>query len=83
MPVDTQTNFTAGRAAFESYKEDRKGIAYDGKPIPEWQNLDPGVQHAWEASAKKVVAYHEFKKSLIKAHTQQAHAQDKRQSKPL
>lgn len=79
-----EMDYTPGRAAFEAYKEKRQGFGYDGKPIPEWKDINPGVQEGWEAAALAVIQYHEFKQSIIKAHTKRsAHAQDKRQSKPL
>lgn len=36
-----------GRSAFERYSELRRGAAVDGRPIPGWDDVDPGVRNAW------------------------------------
>ena len=54
-----------GRIAFESYRASCAGLTYDGKPIPEWDNLDgdrEATQQAWQAAGSAVAQTiaHEF-----------------------
>jgi transcriptional regulator with XRE-family HTH domain len=44
--------------AFEAYSAERGNTAYDGSPIPEWDNAKPEIRNAWvTASATAVKAY--------------------------
>lgn len=45
---------TLRQIAFEAYKEAVQGVAYDGTPIPEWQDLKPTIQAAWQAAAEEI-----------------------------
>ncbi len=66
---------TLGQIAFEAYKAHRQGIAYDGKPIPAWEEINAGVRSGWEAAARAVHNH--------VADPRQAHTDDPRQAKPL
>jgi len=66
---------TLGQIAFEAYKEHRQGIAYDGNPIPRWEEINAGVRSGWEAAAVAVA-----KQVNDPRH---AHTADPRQGKPL
>lgn len=43
---------SVGEVAFSLYVEAKDGKTYDGKIIPDWDNVAPGVQEAWEAAAQ-------------------------------
>lgn len=43
-----------GQIAFEAYKEDLEGKTYDGKQIPNWEDLGERVKHGWEKSAEMI-----------------------------
>jgi len=40
------------KRAFEAYRTEVGGLAYDGTVIPEWQDLRPHIKAGWEAAAK-------------------------------
>lgn len=42
------------KKAFEAYREQRGGIAFEGSPIPDWDNTAPGVQEAWIVAVETV-----------------------------
>lgn len=66
---------TLGQIAFEAYKEHRQGIAYDGTPLPLWEEINAGVRSGWEAAAAAVAKQ--------ASDPRQAHTADPRQAKPL
>ncbi len=43
-----------GRVAYEKYADGRHGLAYDGKRIPDWEQVRPGIREAWIAAALQV-----------------------------
>lgn len=51
-------DITLGQTAFEAYKRQVGGVTYDGKPIPDWENLTGGdkMRAAWEEAAQEVKA---------------------------
>lgn len=49
--METPPNRSFGQAAFEAYTKCRSGFTHDGKPIPTWADLTPGIQDAWETAA--------------------------------
>lgn len=40
------------RAAYTEYREQRGGVAYDGSPIPTWENVETTIRDAWIAGQK-------------------------------
>ena len=40
-----------GYTAYKAYGEHRKWLTYDGKPMPQWEDLKPEIQSAWCAAA--------------------------------
>lgn len=40
--------------AFEAYRTEVGGLAYDGTVIPEWHDLRPHIKAGWEAAAKAI-----------------------------
>jgi hypothetical protein len=66
---------TLGQIAFEAYKAHRQGIAYDGNPLPAWEEINAGVRSGWEAAAGAVA-------KQVKD-PRQAHTDDPRETKPL
>lgn len=42
---------TSGKTAYEAYGENRNWKTYDDKPMPQWKDLKPEIQHAWAAAA--------------------------------
>ncbi len=46
---------TLGQVGFEAYGDAAGWTAYDGKPMPRWDdNLRPDIKEKWEAAAKAV-----------------------------
>lgn len=44
-----------GEIAYEAYRDASDGKSLvSGAPIPAWEDVDPRIQAAWEASAKAV-----------------------------
>lgn len=41
--------------AFEAYTNEKGGIAYDGTPIPAWENLSKEVKSGWRAAVQAVI----------------------------
>lgn len=57
-----------GRTAFETYVQAMGGVAFDGKPIPSWDELDGDADRtrgAWSSAA--VAAVEAFFESQIRA----------------
>jgi hypothetical protein len=46
---------TLGQIALEAYAEARRGVTFDGRPIPVWAGIGDDVRNAWEAAALAVV----------------------------
>ncbi len=44
-----------GKTCFEGYREDMGGETFDGRPIPEWDDLGDKVRSGWIAGAQKVI----------------------------
>ncbi len=40
----------AAKKAYEGYAESTCGKTYDGREMPEWQELNPAIQKAWTAA---------------------------------
>jgi hypothetical protein len=36
--------------AYTAYREDAKGQSYNGRPIPEWLDVQPKIQRRWLAA---------------------------------
>jgi hypothetical protein len=36
--------------AYTAYREDAKGQSYNGRPIPEWLDVNPKIQRHWLAA---------------------------------
>ena len=52
-----EVNKTLGQIAFEAYRAEVQGAAYDDKPIPEWDDLHGNKERAhrgWEAAAAAI-----------------------------
>jgi hypothetical protein len=43
-----------GRLAYETYNAARGGEAYDGSPIPTWENVRHEIREAWRLAARAV-----------------------------
>lgn len=41
-----------GRIAFTAYREYTCGLTHDDKPMPEWDDLGPRIQGAWQVAAR-------------------------------
>lgn len=57
MEIDGKT---LGQVAFEAYRAEVQGTAYDGKSIPEWHELHGNRERAhrgWEVAAAEVARY--------------------------
>ncbi len=48
--IMTDKYLEAGRVAFAAYRECVGGVAYDGTPIPKWEELKPGIKSAWQCA---------------------------------
>ena len=44
-----------GQVAFEAYKVRKGGVAFDGTPIPDWDQVSDEVKASWEAAAQAVI----------------------------
>lgn len=48
---------TLGQIGFEAYGEHAGWTAYDGKPMPRWdENLRPDIKEKWEVAAMAIKA---------------------------
>lgn len=47
-------NISIGQIAFEAYSKSMGWKTYDGKDIPQWENLSSEVQKAWGAAARAI-----------------------------
>ena len=45
----------AGKMAFSNYVSAKNGVAYDNKPIPQWDDLPEDVRVAWMVAALSVI----------------------------
>ena len=55
----TEKKTTYGRIAYSAYAESVGGKAYNGEPLPEFQDIEKAsVRHGWEAAAQAVVMAH-------------------------
>ncbi len=52
--TDDAFKLEAAKRAFEAYSQERSGVAFDGSPIPDWDNVAPGVQEAWLVAVETV-----------------------------
>jgi len=43
-----------GQIAYEAYANSRSNKAFDWSPLPEWADVKPEIQGAWDAAAKAV-----------------------------
>lgn len=41
--------------AYEAYGQSRDWRTYDGKPMPQWNELPPEIVTAWEAASNAIV----------------------------
>jgi hypothetical protein len=44
-----------GRRAYDAYNDARGGVAYDGSPIPPWDQVNEGIQQGWARGAQAIV----------------------------
>lgn len=52
-----ETDKSLGQLAFEAYRAEGEPLTYDGKPIPEWDELHgdrAAVQRKWQAAAERI-----------------------------
>ena len=49
-----EENFDSGRLAFSSYRAYVNNTAYDGTPIPEWDDLRLEIKNAWQYAGLSV-----------------------------
>jgi hypothetical protein len=57
---------TCGQVGFEAYGEHAKWTAYDGKPMPRWDDaLRDDIKEKWEVAAKAIAekAVADFRKN--------------------
>jgi hypothetical protein len=47
-----QPNVILGQVAFNAYAKAMNGKTYDGKPIPQWNDLSKSVQNGWAEAEK-------------------------------
>lgn len=47
-----------GRTAYEAYSRNAQGLTFDGRPMPDWNDLTDAVQNHWIMAALTVVAAH-------------------------
>lgn len=52
--------YTYGEVAYRKYYEVREGLAWDGHPMPTWEELGPreqgqGIMDAWEAGTIQAI----------------------------
>lgn len=40
-----------GQTAYEAYAKSTGGLTFDGRQMPEWDDLWQNIQNAWEAAA--------------------------------
>jgi len=49
---------TLGQIGFEAYGDHANWTAYDGKPMPRWDdNLRPDIKEKWEIAAKAIAEH--------------------------
>lgn len=53
--MSAETEVKIGRAAYEAYCEERGWKAFDGKPLPQWDDVALGIKQAWITAAKAAV----------------------------
>jgi curved DNA-binding protein CbpA len=46
---------TPGEIAYNAYCESFKWKYYDGLPIPQWKQVGPEIQKAWDLAARKLL----------------------------
>lgn len=51
-----------GKVAYERYAQHREWKAFNGNPIPKWEEVQPDIKAAWEEAAKAV---HEVDRSIL------------------
>lgn len=44
-----------GQCAYEAYAEHRNGLAFNGDPVPIWEEVDPDIKVGWEKAADAVI----------------------------
>lgn len=44
-----------GEVAFNAYRRERLGLAFDGTPVPTWQEVPEPIRAAWEVAAQAVL----------------------------
>lgn len=49
-----QSKKTPGQIAFEAYREAVGSVAYDGTPIPQWEEVSGTVRYGWHMAAVAV-----------------------------
>jgi hypothetical protein len=45
---------TGGERAYSGYARERRGMTYDKRPMPPWDDLGDEIRAAWEAAARAV-----------------------------
>jgi hypothetical protein len=53
------SDWSYGRIAFETYKNHVGGKAYNGNPIPGWDDMTDLQRDAWDLAATGVIQEHE------------------------
>lgn len=51
-----------GQTAYEAYGQNRDWKAWDGRPMPTWEDVIPEIKIAWQVASHAVIA--EFKKNV-------------------
>lgn len=47
---------TLGQVGFDAYGDEAEWKAFDGRPMPQWdENLRADIKHKWEVAAKAIV----------------------------
>ena len=58
QPDEIEEASNYGRIAYQRYADTRNREAFDGSPLPDWADVDPGIKTAWgDAAAAVIDAY--------------------------
>jgi hypothetical protein len=58
-------NKSLAQVAYEVYCEARSWKAYDGKPLPQWKDVQDPIRTAWSKSASAVIEAYKGKRDLL------------------
>jgi hypothetical protein len=47
------------KAGYNAYGANRNFTAYDGKPMPSWDDLPEGIKRAWECATCAILDFRE------------------------